>query len=399
MRFLGLMMCFMIALSANSFAAVVQEGIWGNGVTFLDFLDKHKIPQNLYYNLSPEDKELATEVISGNKYFILKDDKNGQLLQALIPIGEDNQIHIVKDDSTENGYHFGTIPVQFFQKQQSIALELSNSPYHEITKATNDTRLANEFAIAFKQSFNINNLQVKDKIALIYNRKYRLGAPYGSPEIVAAFVNTRNKPYYVFAYKDGRYYNEKGEELARFLLTNPVRYTRISSRFSNARKHPILGYKRPHLGVDYAAKKGTPVHAAGDGKITFVGNKGGYGRTVIINHTDGFKTLYAHLNGYAKGIRSGQFVKQGKIIAYVGNSGLSTGPHLHLGLYKHGRAINPLKSVKVAKRVLNKNEIKEFNLLAVDYKARIQEVLAQENLPFYEKAVEYLAKHDTNKDL
>ncbi len=383
-----------ILLSAmSSFAATIQENIWANGETFLGFLEQNNISQSLYYNLPTEDKELATEIIAGSKYFLLKDEKSNEILQALIPIGEQNQIHIYKNEKDVSGFVFRTIPVRYFEKQQSVAVELNSSPYNEIMSITGDTRLANEFAIAFKRSFNISDIQRQDKIAMLYNRKYRLGKPYGSPEIVAAFVHSRGKPHYLFTYKDGSYYNEKGESLMQFFLTVPLKYSRISSPFSHARKHPILGYKRPHLGVDYAAPMGTAIWAAGDGVVSFVGNKGGYGKTVIISHAEGFKTLYGHVSRYAKGLKVGKRVKQGSLIAYVGSSGLSTGPHLHLGLYKNGQAINPTRNIKVKKKSLPQNELKEFNALVAHYKTQLQEVVAQ-GYPFYVAANEYKANPD-----
>ena len=111
-------------------------------------------------------------------------------------------------------------------------------------------------------------------------------------------------------------------------LRSPVEFSRISSRFGR-RKHPILKTWRAHNGVDYAAARGTPIRSTADGKVVHVGKKGGYGRTVIINHAGRFSTLYAHMNGYAKGLKTGSRVKQGQTIGYVGSSGLATGPHLH----------------------------------------------------------------------
>ena len=122
---------------------------------------------------------------------------------------------------------------------------------------------------------------------------------------------------------------------------------RISSRFSLGRKHPILGTVRPHYAVDYAAPKGTPIVAAADGVVIFAGKRGGYGRNLIeIRHENKSKTLYAHMNSFASGMKSGKKVKRGQLIGRVGSTGLSTGPHLHFGLYRNNVPINPLSSVK-----------------------------------------------------
>ena len=122
----------------------------------------------------------------------------------------------------------------------------------------------------------------------------------------------------------------------------PVPLSRISSRFNPNRRHPILKTRRPHRGVDYAAKTGTPIIATGDGKVHFIGNKGGYGRTVILSHSGRYTTLYAHMSRYRRGLRKGKKVKQGQVIGYIGSSGLATGPHLHYEFRVNGIHRNPL---------------------------------------------------------
>ena len=157
-----------------------------------------------------------------------------------------------------------------------------------------------------------------------------------------------------------KFYDKNGKKNDKFLLVRPLTNARITSAFTLKRWHPILQRYRAHLGVDYGAPKGTPIKAAGDGTVKFVGQKSGYGRTVIISHAGGYETLYAHLNGFAKGIRSGLRVKQGTLIAYVGTSGMSTGPHLHFGLYLGGKPINPESAIKVVKNIEDKKESAKF---------------------------------------
>jgi murein DD-endopeptidase MepM/ murein hydrolase activator NlpD len=130
--------------------------------------------------------------------------------------------------------------------------------------------------------------------------------------------------------------------MRRAFLRSPVDFRRISSHFKRERFHPVLGKKRPHRGVDYAAATGTPIKAAGDGKVIWRGTKGGYGRTVIIQHGGNITTLYAHMSRYRKGVTNGSRVKQGQIIGYVGASGLATGPHLHYEFRINGSHKNPL---------------------------------------------------------
>ncbi|MDY6844584.1 MAG: M23 family metallopeptidase, partial [Thermodesulfobacteriota bacterium] len=143
----------------------------------------------------------------------------------------------------------------------------------------------------------------------------------------------------------GGYYSPEGKSMKSAFLKSPLRFTRISSRYSLSRRHPILGGLHPHLGIDYAAKTGTPVWSVADGVVQFVGWKGGYGRQVVIKHKGGYKTYYAHFSRFARGIRKGVRVKQKQIVGYVGATGLATGPHLDFRVSKNGTFMNPL-SVK-----------------------------------------------------
>jgi murein DD-endopeptidase MepM/ murein hydrolase activator NlpD len=148
-------------------------------------------------------------------------------------------------------------------------------------------------------------------------------------------------------YKEG-YYNEKGISLKKAFLKVPLRFNRISSKFSRARLHPILGGLRPHFGVDYAAPPGTPIWAVADGTVTSCGWNNGFGNQVILRHMNGYVTYYSHLSGFGPGIRKGVKVRQKQIIGQVGSTGLSTGPHLDYRLAKDGRFKNPLKEVFLA---------------------------------------------------
>jgi murein DD-endopeptidase MepM/ murein hydrolase activator NlpD len=161
-------------------------------------------------------------------------------------------------------------------------------------------------------------------------------------------------------YKEG-YYNEKGVSLRKAFLKAPLRFSRISSKFSRARKHPILGGLRPHYGVDYAAPPGTPIWAVADGTVTSCGWNGGFGNQVIVRHRNGYITYYGHLSAFGSGIRKGARVSQKQIIGYVGSTGLSTGPHLDYRLAKDGQFRNPLKEVFPAGLPIEKEEMETFH--------------------------------------
>ena len=355
-------------------AAQVEELKWPKGGTFLTFLEKNGIPSSVYYTLDKEEQELAAEIVAGIKYYELRSEKN-ELEQVLIPIGEELQMHLHK-----NGDKFvmEIIPIIYQEEQRTLALEIQNSPNADIVKATNSNALANEFSQSFKGAVNLRSLQKGDKLVLIYQQKRRLGKQFGSIKIDVSMIETAKKQHFVFAYKES-YYDKDGKELENFLLSTPVNYTRISSPFTLKRFHPVLKIYRAHLGIDYAASVGTPVRSAGGGKVTFVGSKGGYGKTIEVNHDSSYKTLYAHLNGFAKGLRDGQRIKQGQVIGYVGNTGLSSGPHLHFGLYRNSTAINPASVVKIAKNSLAGKEFKEFLTHTEGLKTKVRRAFETEH--------------------
>ena len=185
-----------------------------------------------------------------------------------------------------------------------------------------------------------------DRFGIVYEELYKDDVKIRNGRILSADFINNGKTYRAVYYTDpsgnSDYYAPDGRSMRKAFLRSPVKFSRISSRFSNKRWHPVLSKWRSHKGVDYAAARGTPVRASGDGKIIFAGKKGGYGRLVVIRHGGRYTTAYGHLHRYAKGARSGKKVKQGQIIGYVGSSGLATGPHLHYEFRVNGVHRNPL---------------------------------------------------------
>jgi len=185
-----------------------------------------------------------------------------------------------------------------------------------------------------------------DRFGIVYEELYKDDAKIRNGRILSAeFVNngrTYRAVYYTDPKGDSDYYTPEGKSMRKAFLRSPVEFSRISSGFSNKRWHPVLSKWRSHKGVDYAARRGTPVRASGDGKVIFAGTKGGYGRLIVIRHGGRYTTAYGHLHRYARGVRSGKKVKQGQIIGYVGSSGLATGPHLHYEFRVNGVHRNPL---------------------------------------------------------
>ncbi len=184
----------------------------------------------------------------------------------------------------------------------------------------------------------------------------------------------------LYRYKDTQndvgYYEETGRSVRKALMKTPINGARLSSGFG-MRKHPVLGYSKMHKGIDFAASRGTPIYAAGDGRISYIGNKGGYGKYIRIHHHSGLATAYAHMSRFKKGLRKGSRVQQGKIIGYVGTTGRSTGPHLHYEILSNGRQINPRKlKIQKGKKLAGK-ELDIFKGVVEQTKYQFTELLEE----------------------
>lgn len=212
-------------------------------------------------------------------------------------------------------------------------------------------------------------LQKGDRFRVVYDERSVEGETLDVDTIrVAQFISgTDTLACYMFNQGDGGniYWNEKGESMRKAFLKAPLHFTRVSSGFSYARKHPVTRRVQPHTGVDYAAPKGTPVMSIGDGTVLSVKYEGAGGNTVRIRHNSVYTTAYLHLSGYAKGIRSGARVRQGQVIGYVGSTGRSTGPHLDFRVWKNGSPINPLKMQSPPAEPLRREFLPQFDSVKV----------------------------------
>ncbi len=368
MRYLLIFMIFFLHLYADE----VQDLTWDAGETFTTFLEKNELPLKLYYDLDKEAQESLSEIKAGAQYYIMKDD-NATFRQALIPISDEMQVHISKDN---DNFNIDIVPIAYITKHSKIAIPVNNSPHYDISKATGNGLLANEFVASFKNSIDFRrDLKKNDKIAIIYTEKIRLGKSFSTPKIEASMITANRVEHYAFLHSDGRYYNQFGIALIGFELQTPILNARISSPFSHNRWHPVLKKYRPHYGVDYAAPTGTAVKSAQGGKVTYAGWKNGYGKVIEVEHDFNYKTLYAHLSRFAN-IKRGGFVKANQVIGYVGTTGVSTGPHLHFGVYKNEKAVDPLVSIKVASKELIGKDKEKFMASANSYKNSIKDILA-----------------------
>jgi murein DD-endopeptidase MepM/ murein hydrolase activator NlpD len=230
--------------------------------------------------------------------------------------------------------------------RSTYAGSIETSLWNAMISRQANPMLAIELSEIYAWSIDFFGLQKGDSIRVVYDELFVDSLSIGIGLIHAAWFRHMNHDFLAVPFvQDGRedYFDAEGLNLRKAFLKAPLRFSRISSGFSNSRLHPILKIRRPHHGVDYAAPAGTPVVAIGDGIITKLGYEGAAGHMVRIRHNSVYSTAYLHLGKYGNGIKTGGFVKQGDIIGYVGSTGLSTGPHLDFRFYKNGAAVDPLK--------------------------------------------------------
>ena len=359
-----------------TFGAKVKYSQWDRSVTFEEYLKKFHVDKNIINTLDTDDQALISEIEYVHNYYELI-ASNGVLLQALIPIGEELQAHLFR---THMGYKLEIIPIEYQKDTHFAILSVDKSPHTDIINKVKNRRLSNEFTRLLKHSVDFQGVEKNDKIVIVYDQKMRLGQPLGVPDIKVAMLESHGKKNYVFKHSNGKYYNAEGKALVENYMGKPLNHIRITSPFTTRRWHPVLHKWKAHHGVDLGAKRGTPILAVAEGKVVYAGWMGGYGRVVKIEHKDNYLTLYAHQSRL--NVKVGEKVQKGKIIGYTGNSGRSTGPHLHFGLYKNDQPIDPMRLVKFSKSGLTGSDKKHFLNRKRKY-TKIINKIEKENLPSY----------------
>ena len=245
----------------------------------------------------------------------------------------------------------------FFAREQRLELERrllmsSGEIQTSLFAATDAAGLSDAVGVQLADIFSSEvdfhrDLRSGDRFAVVFEGFYSKGEFIRTGRIVAAEFTSGDRTYRAVYFQDpqgrGGYYTPDGKNVRKAFLRSPLEFSRISSRFSTSRFHPLLQQWRAHRGIDYAAPIGTHVRATADGYVQFVGRKGGYGNLVVLRHNNGYSTAYGHLSAFAKGLRVGQRVNQGDVIAYVGMTGLATGPHLHYEFRVNGVHQDPLR--------------------------------------------------------
>jgi len=390
-------------LASSLFGAKVMPKHWGKGETFSGYLTSRDISTDLLNSISKTDIKFLSEIEGDQLFYELKDTK-GTLEQTLIPIGKEMQIRLAKERSSDT-YSFDIIPIVYKEEEYSATVTIETNLYRDIRDTLHHSALADKMGQLFKGTVDARKFRKGDKVSFLYTQKTRMGQPYCTPHIKIAMLESKGKEQFIYADEDGYGYKidkksqshtVKGKKKVTYTRRVPVkstssrfgmplRHVRLTSSFSHRRYHPILKRYRPHHGTDFGARRGTPLLAVHAGRVSFAGRMGGYGKVVKIRHKGGYESLYAHQSRIR--VKRGQRVKKGQIIGYVGSTGRSTGPHLHFGLMKKGKWIDPMRVLR--KKSIKTSVMKTFTKYkevvikdAKVNKAKLLSCIEKEGVPF-----------------
>ncbi|MBO6067947.1 MAG: peptidoglycan DD-metalloendopeptidase family protein [Bacteroidales bacterium] len=321
-----------------------EEGSVGKGDVFSTILDRYGVPQQKSYQLA----ELSKDVFDVRNLQVGRDyhayfDTTGELAYLVYEATDRKSVVFSLLD---------TLGASLIEKDLEVntrytEVEIQNSLWADIQDAGASPLLALKLSDIYAWTINFFGLQKGDSFKAVYDEYECDGSFVDIGNVYYVDFEHAGKNYECYFYEDGnesgdKYWNENGESLRKAFLKAPLSYSRISSGFSYARRHPITHQVKAHTGVDYAAPKGTPVMSIGDGVVTSVKYEGAGGNTVRITHNSVYKTAYLHLSKYGPGIKAGARVTQGQVIGYVGATGSATGPHLDFRVWKNGTPINPV---------------------------------------------------------
>lgn len=267
----------------------------------------------------------------------------------------------VEIERLEDGWHSSWRESRRETKLRQVSGVLEHSLEAAIVGDSGPPQLAVSMSNVLQWDLDFNrDLRVGDRFEVVFEELYVDGERAGVGRVRALVYENQGKRHEAYRFADRGYYDSEGRPLQKMFLRSPLPFTRVTSRFSHRRFHPVLKVNRPHYGVDLGAPKGTPVRSTAGGTVVFAGRKGGAGNMVEVRHSQGFRTLYLHLSGFAPGVRAGKRVGQGDLVGYVGSTGLSTGPHLDYRVKKDGKYLNPMKLPSEPAEPLEGSEIPHF---------------------------------------
>jgi murein DD-endopeptidase MepM/ murein hydrolase activator NlpD len=303
------------------------------------------------------------KIRAGQKYR-LNFDPSGRLSGFEFELSKVSKINVVRDD--EGKLKATKLDAKTELRQESLGGEIHGSLYRSMKRAGEDTSLVSFFVDVFAYDLNFYiDTHPGDTYRLLVEKEYFEGEFMGYGHVLAAEYQGSAGTYRAFWWQKpgsekGKYYDARGQSVEKTFLKTPLKFARVSSGFNPKRMHPVLHVRKGHWGTDYAAPPGTPIWSAAAGRITFRGRRGGAGNCVIVKHENGLQTVYMHMSKFKSGQRVGARVRAKDVIGYVGSTGLATGPHLHFGVKKNGRYIDPQKMKMTRGSGVSRKDMAQF---------------------------------------
>lgn len=340
------------------------------------------------YSLCNESKEFypLENLRAGQPWTMIYSDKALVGLEYEIDANERLVVSL-----TDSGYEFRREAIPYDLETKTVSAVIESSLFGAVSQAGESEELALRLGNVFAYDVDFTrDLRGGDSFAAIVEKKYREGVFVGYGRLAAASFSNQGQTYYAYQYTDSKgntaYYDQQGRPLRKAFLKSPLPFTRISSGYSMSRMHPILKYRRPHQGIDYAAPTGTPISTVADGVIAQVGSNNSQGRFVRVKHSNGYETIYNHMSKFAQVSKQGARVKQGQVIGYVGSTGYATGPHLDFRMKHNGKLINPLKLKSMPADPIPTAEMPSFKAAVAALKSELEKpvqatVVAQRQAP------------------
>jgi murein DD-endopeptidase MepM/ murein hydrolase activator NlpD len=332
---------------------------------------------NIFYKLGHQStlKDLLENSSLKKELALLK---KGSIVRASSADGKLSELvftHNKKDSyviTLNNDKYSGKWKKNIFEIRQSRAsFTIKNGLFFDGRKAGIANNIIKQVVKVFDWDIDFSHdIRVGDEVTTVFEEIYHDGDKVGNQHLLAAeFVNKgREFKAIRYSYKDGKsdYFTPQGREMKKAFIRTPISHARVSSHFNPGRFHPVLHKIKAHKGTDFAGRTGTPIMATGNGIIKSIGRKGGYGRTIVIQHREGYTTLYAHMSKFKSKLKLGTKVYQGDVIGYVGSSGLATGPHLHYEFRLNEKAIDPMRASLPNSMSLTSSELRDFRTKAIN---------------------------------
>jgi len=351
----------------------IVKGVIKRGDTASSLLNKY-LGLKTIYDISRRSSDIfsLTRIRKGQPYKIILQENN--LIGFEYEINNEDRLIIQKEN---NEFSINQVPIKYDVYLDVVSSKITSSLFEAVRKSGERSELASKLSDIFAWDIDfIRDIKPGDEFKVLVEKRYRNGKLSGYGKIQAAFFTNEGTLYKAFLHKNSKgisgYYDEDGGSMQKTFLKAPLTFSRISSKFTKKRLHPIFKVYKPHPGVDYAAPSGTPIKTVGDGIITSIGYNKGMGNYINIRHYNGYITGYNHMSKFARGMKKSKRVLQGDIIGYVGMTGYATGPHLDFRMKKNGKLVDPLKHKSPPANPVNPDEMEGFLAKTIEFSTRIR---------------------------